>query len=123
MTRSEGFMAFEALKVPRHGRACRNSLPSSAFGPHIGLAPAGPVKSAVQSAGFATRGDEIMALRWTGILRACREILSAILIASLLVWVATAPLVWILRDGLGPDQVDSGWVRSVFRFLVGWGVP
>ena len=41
----------------------------------------------------------------------------------LLVWVVTAPLIWILRDGLGPDMVESGWTPGTFKFLAGWGVP
>ena len=45
------------------------------------------------------------------------------LFLSALIWAACAPLVWILRDGLGPDSHDSGWALSVFKFAVAWGVP
>jgi len=38
-------------------------------------------------------------------LTVCRRIMMGLLIAALLTWVAAAPLVWILRDGLGPDMV------------------
>ena len=53
----------------------------------------------------------------------CRRVLMVVLLAGLLTWVAAAPLVWILRDGLGPDMVESGGVRSVLKFLVQWSVP
>lgn len=62
-------------------------------------------------------------MRLVGALRVCRQILKVILLGALMAWAATAPLIWILRDGLGPDQVDSGWARSVYKFLVAWGVP
>jgi hypothetical protein len=45
------------------------------------------------------------------------------LTAALLVWCSVAPLAWILRDGLGPDAVDShGW--AAFQRFLGtyhWG--
>jgi hypothetical protein len=62
-------------------------------------------------------------MRFTGVMQICRRILMVLLLAALIVWGAAAPLVWILRDGLGPDMVESGWARSVFKFLVGWGTP
>lgn len=43
--------------------------------------------------------------------------------AALMVWCACAPLVWLLRDGLGPDSVESGWGRGALRFMVCWGGP
>jgi hypothetical protein len=43
--------------------------------------------------------------------------------AGLFVWVLCAPLVWILRDGLGPNSHESGWGLSLWKFGVGWGVP
>lgn len=49
--------------------------------------------------------------------------LTTVLQAGLLVWAACSPLVWILKDGLGPDATESGWARSVFKFAVQWGIP
>jgi hypothetical protein len=51
--------------------------------------------------------------------RICRVLLLAVLI----VWAAAAPLAWILRDGLGPDAVDSRGAQAAGKFLAGWGVP
>jgi hypothetical protein len=51
------------------------------------------------------------------------QLLLVILQAGLIVWAACAPLVWILRDGLGPGTPESGSVWSVFKFLVQWSVP
>ncbi|WP_406696332.1 hypothetical protein V5E97_35600 [Singulisphaera sp. Ch08] len=56
-------------------------------------------------------------------LRDFLRLLILILQAGLIVWTACVPLVWILRDGLGPDAADSGWPWSVFKFAVRWGVP
>jgi hypothetical protein len=62
-------------------------------------------------------------MRRTVMVRICLQLLIVLLQAALLVWVACAPLVWILRDGLGPDSHHSGWALSLFKFAVGWGVP
>lgn len=62
-------------------------------------------------------------MRLAGLMKTCRQTLKGILLGALASWVAAAPLVWILRDGLGPDQIDSGWPWSVFKFLGGWGLP
>ena len=62
-------------------------------------------------------------MKMPGVLRICREILKVILIGALATWTAAAPVVWIVRDGLGPDMVESGWPRSVFKFLGIWGAP
>lgn len=51
------------------------------------------------------------------------NVLKAVLVGGLVCWVAAAPLVWILRDGLGPDMVESSGFRSAYKFLLGWGVP
>jgi hypothetical protein len=53
----------------------------------------------------------------------CLQFLMTLLQAGLVVWVFCAPLVWILRDGLGPDSHDSGWGMSLCKFAVGWGIP
>ena len=56
-------------------------------------------------------------------MRASIPILKTLLIAALLVWILSAPLAWILRDGLGPGSVETGWVRGGHKFLVDWGGP
>ena len=55
--------------------------------------------------------------------RCCVQVLIVFLQACLLVWIAFAPLAWILRDGLGPDSHESGWGLSILKFAVGWGGP
>lgn len=62
-------------------------------------------------------------MRSSAVMRICCEILMTILVAGLIVWASAAPLVWILRDGLGPGMVESTGIDSVYRFLVLWGVP
>jgi hypothetical protein len=64
-----------------------------------------------------------MATRLKGAARDCCLAGRMILTGALVAWAAAAPLVWILRDGLGPDAVDSDGVRAAFKLLVGWGVP
>ena len=61
--------------------------------------------------------------RFTGVLRMCRHVSMVILPGALVAWCAAAPLVWILRDGLGPEMVESSGAMSAYKFLVGWGVP
>ena len=62
-------------------------------------------------------------MRFSGVLRFICQLLMAILLGTLVAWASAAPIVWIVRDGLGPDGVDSGWAWSVVKFLVLWGVP
>ena len=48
----------------------------------------------------------------------------AVLDSILLVWaLAVGPLCWLLRDGLGPDSIDSHGTHAVARFLLTfyWG--
>lgn len=52
-----------------------------------------------------------------------KHIIRGSLIAGLVVWAACAPIVWILRDGLGPDMVESDGWASFWRFLAMWGLP
>jgi hypothetical protein len=59
----------------------------------------------------------------TRLVRVVVQILITALQAILWFWVACAPLVWILRDGLGPDMVESGWAWSIVKFLAQWGFP
>jgi hypothetical protein len=56
-------------------------------------------------------------------LRFCVHLLRVSLILCLGLWVLLAPLIWILRDGLGPDAVETVWPQSAYKFLVGWGGP
>jgi hypothetical protein len=56
-------------------------------------------------------------------IRIAVQILQTLLLGLLFTWGLCAPLVWILRDGLGPDSVESGWVRGFYRFAVTWGGP
>jgi hypothetical protein len=62
-------------------------------------------------------------MRLAGVLRFGVMILRVILLAGLVLWVLASPLVWILRDGLGPGMVESRGAHAAFKFAVGWGVP
>lgn len=64
-----------------------------------------------------------MTKRWAGVLRFGRMVLRQILLGLLLAWASAAPIVWILRDGLGPDSVETGWIEGGVKFLVLWGLP
>ncbi|MBN9520253.1 hypothetical protein J0H58_17280 [bacterium] len=55
--------------------------------------------------------------------KACVAGLRTGLLAALLAWIAAAPVLWILRDGLGPDAVDTAGGRALGRFAVVWGLP
>jgi hypothetical protein len=47
-----------------------------------------------------------------------------ILVQALLFnWAICLPIVWIVRDGLGPDSVDTGWVMGLLKTLTIWAVP
>ncbi|WP_020475537.1 hypothetical protein [Zavarzinella formosa] len=59
----------------------------------------------------------------TTVAKACLAGLRMGLLAALMAWAAAAPLVWIVRDGLGPDAVDSAGIQSVSKFAVMWGLP
>jgi hypothetical protein len=53
-----------------------------------------------------------------------RDVTSALFNAFLIFWVlAIGPLCWILRDGLGPNAVDSHGLNATARFLMtfSWG--
>ncbi len=64
-----------------------------------------------------------MSARSVAVLRFCLGLVKTILQAGLIVWAACAPLVWIVRDGLGPDSRESGGAWAVFKFVVQWGIP
>jgi hypothetical protein len=64
-----------------------------------------------------------MAIRWGCVMRVCILGVRQILLGLLLAWTAAAPLVWIVRDGLGPDMVESGWTVGTLKFLTAWGLP
>jgi hypothetical protein len=53
----------------------------------------------------------------------CCQVLRITLSAALATWVAAAPLVWILRDGLAAGMVETTGAQAAYKFLVGWGVP
>jgi len=61
--------------------------------------------------------------RFAAVVRVCCLIGKIVLLAVFVNWVAAAPLVWIVRDGLGPDTIDTVGIKAVFKFLVQWGVP
>ena len=50
-------------------------------------------------------------------------LLRARLAAALLTCMASAPFVWLLRDGLGPDMVESVVMQAIHKLVVAWGVP
>jgi hypothetical protein len=53
-----------------------------------------------------------------------RRAIAGVLDALVLFWaLAIGPFCWILRDGLGPDAVDSHGPQAVARFLLTfyWG--
>ena len=64
-----------------------------------------------------------MAIRLRSLARVCCLIGKIILLALLVCWAAAAPLVWILREGLGPGMVESVGMQAAYKFLVGWGLP
>jgi hypothetical protein len=43
--------------------------------------------------------------------------------AILFTWLMMSPLVWILRDGLGPDMVATTGTHAATKFAVQWGTP
>jgi hypothetical protein len=45
-----------------------------------------------------------------------RTIAVGVLGGLLLFWVLIAPLCWVVRDGLGPNAVDSHGLHAVTRF-------
>lgn len=64
-----------------------------------------------------------MTLRTVSIMRFFVQSLVVILQAMLTVWVFCAPIVWITRDGLGPDSHESGWILGAVKFAAQWSVP
>jgi hypothetical protein len=64
-----------------------------------------------------------MSSRLARMTRFCVQFFIVILQALLTVWVMYAPLVWIVRDGLGPDGHDSGWPLALVKFSAQWGLP
>ena len=64
-----------------------------------------------------------MSRRLIGVVRVCGLILRVVLPACLAVWVAAAPLAWIVRDGRGPGMVETTGRQAAFKFLGLWGIP
>jgi hypothetical protein len=62
-------------------------------------------------------------LRLYAVARGCCLLGKVVLLAVLVNWIAAAPLVWILRDGLGPGMIESVGIQAVLKFLIGWGIP
>jgi hypothetical protein len=61
--------------------------------------------------------------RFRSVATFCLRLLAVILQALLGTWAACAPIVWIVRDGLGPGSVETTWPGSVLKFLVAWIGP
>jgi hypothetical protein len=57
------------------------------------------------------------------VLQTLTLIVRLLLGAALAVWTMTAPILWILRDGLGPEMVESTGEHAASKFLLGWGIP
>ena len=64
-----------------------------------------------------------MALRASDVGRYLIQFLIVVLQAALIVWALCLPLVWLLRDGLGPDSIETAGVSAVWKCSVQWGVP
>jgi hypothetical protein len=64
-----------------------------------------------------------MSSRLAWMTRFCVQFFIVILQALLTVWVMCAPLVWIVRDGLGSDSHDSGWPLALVKVSAQWGLP
>lgn len=52
-----------------------------------------------------------------------RNFFVQILASSLVWWMAAAPIIWTIRDGLGPDMIATKGIAAAVRFLVMWGIP
>jgi hypothetical protein len=55
--------------------------------------------------------------------RFCLGLLMALMQGALITWAFCAPIVWIVRDGLGPDSQESGWGLGLLKFAAQWGIP
>jgi hypothetical protein len=64
-----------------------------------------------------------MATHIRGAARVCFLAGKIVLVAALISWVAMAPLVWVLRDGLAAGMVETTGLRAVLKFSAGWGIP
>ncbi len=64
-----------------------------------------------------------MKTRLLGFVRVFCLLAKTLLGAALVLWLAMAPLVWILRDGLAVGMIETSGVQGALKFLVGWGVP
>ena len=62
-------------------------------------------------------------MRSATVVRFCLRCLMTLLQGGLLAWAGCAPIVWIVRDGLGPDSHETGWGLALIKFAVLWGVP
>ena len=64
-----------------------------------------------------------MNVRWASVVRIGCLAVRIVLIGALIAWASAAPLAWILRDGLGPDSVDTVGMAALAKFAAGWGTP
>ena len=62
-------------------------------------------------------------MRSHAVLRFVLQLLTGLLQGCLLAWAGCAPIVWIVRDGLGPDGQESVWILGLWKTAVIWGVP
>jgi hypothetical protein len=51
------------------------------------------------------------------------QFLIFLLQSALFAWATFLPIVWIVRDGLGPDSHETGWVVGICKTLAVWGIP
>jgi hypothetical protein len=51
------------------------------------------------------------------------NLLIVLLQGALIIWPMAAPVVWVVRDGLGPDSQETGWGMAIVKFSLQWGVP
>jgi hypothetical protein len=51
------------------------------------------------------------------------QLLIALIQGVLVAWACCLPIVWIVRDGLGPDSHETGWAMGILKTLTIWGIP
>src|SRR5262245_17900412 len=74
-----------------------------------GCWPVGHLRRTIQLADPEGKGSEGRMNAARTLLWLCRFML-AIVYVGLVLWLMACPLLWILRDGLGPDSVETtGW--------------
>lgn len=61
--------------------------------------------------------------RLASVPRVLLNVLIVCLQGALITWVMAAPIIWIVRDGLGPDAHETSWGLAIVKFSVQWGLP